>query len=255
MPGARLERVALLAGGTSARLLRVWYQGRAGDRSSLVVRIPHPDDAIRGGMSVARECAALAAAGRAGVPVPAVLAADRQGQVVGRPAVALEYVAGRSGAECDGGAGLAGMAADCLARIHRAQPPSFDAVAPGTPPEPSHVLLHGDFWPGNLIIRDGRIAAVLDWEDSAYGHRFADLANARLEIAWFWGDAATAAFTAEYARITGCTLRNLAAWDLAAAARKRPQIESWGLAEARAAEMRAALDAFAARAANEVTPG
>src|SRR5690606_1157569 len=48
-----------------------------------------------------------------------------------------------------------------------------------THPRPS--VLHGDFWPGNVLWRDGRIAAVLDWEDAAVGDPLSDLAAARLE--------------------------------------------------------------------------
>ena len=43
------------------------------------------------------------------------------------------------------------------------------------------VLLHGDFWPGNLLWKDGRLVAVIDWEDAALGDPLADLANSRLE--------------------------------------------------------------------------
>ena len=36
------------------------------------------------------------------------------------------------------------------------------------PPPPVQVnrpvLLHGDFWPGNILWRDGRLVAVIDWE-------------------------------------------------------------------------------------------
>ena len=32
-----------------------------------------------------------------------------------------------------------------------------------------HRLLHGDYWPGNVLWQQGRLAAVLDWEDAALG--------------------------------------------------------------------------------------
>jgi aminoglycoside phosphotransferase (APT) family kinase protein len=37
-------------------------------------------------------------------------------------------------------------------------------------------LVHGDFRVGNVIVRDGEVAAVLDWELTALGHPLADLA-------------------------------------------------------------------------------
>jgi aminoglycoside phosphotransferase (APT) family kinase protein len=39
-------------------------------------------------------------------------------------------------------------------------------------------LVHGDFWPGNLLIRDGQVSGVIDWENSRRdGHLTRDLAR------------------------------------------------------------------------------
>jgi aminoglycoside phosphotransferase (APT) family kinase protein len=51
--------------------------------------------------------------------------------------------------------------------------------------------LHGDYWPGNLLWNDGKLAAVLDWEDAERGDPLADIALARLDICWAFGDAAS----------------------------------------------------------------
>ena len=42
------------------------------------------------------------------------------------------------------------------------------AVMP-LPQRNSPALLHGDYWPGNVVWQGGRIAAVIDWEDTAVG--------------------------------------------------------------------------------------
>jgi hypothetical protein len=60
------------------------------------------------------------------------------------------------------------------------------------------VLLHGDFWPGNVMFNGGEIAAVLDWEDAAYGDPLVDLACARLELTCAYGSDASERFTAHY---------------------------------------------------------
>ena len=39
-------------------------------------------------------------------------------------------------------------------------------------------LLHGDYWPGNILWKDGRLAAVIDWEDACLGDPLVDLAMA-----------------------------------------------------------------------------
>ena len=48
-------------------------------------------------------------------------------------------------------------------------------------------LLHGDFWPENIIWNNNDIAAVLDWEDAAIGDPVSDLACSRLEIRYKFG--------------------------------------------------------------------
>ncbi|MEI0738609.1 phosphotransferase [Paenibacillus sp. JTLBN-2024] len=62
----------------------------------------------------------------------------------------------------------------------------------------NEALLHGDFWPGNVIWKDGSIAAVIDWEDAALGDPLFDLANARLELLWASGIRAMEKFTERY---------------------------------------------------------
>lgn len=37
------------------------------------------------------------------------------------------------------------------------------------------VVVHGDFWYGNLRVADGRLRAVLDWEEAAVSDRAVDL--------------------------------------------------------------------------------
>ncbi|MDY7109175.1 MAG: phosphotransferase [Planctomycetota bacterium] len=43
-------------------------------------------------------------------------------------------------------------------------------------------ILHGDWHPGNLLFRDGRIAAVLDFDSARVEPRMIDLANAALQF-------------------------------------------------------------------------
>ncbi len=48
-------------------------------------------------------------------------------------------------------------------------------------------LLHGDYWPANIVWREDRIAAVLDWEDAALGDPLSDVACAQLELRYIFG--------------------------------------------------------------------
>ncbi|MEZ4718614.1 MAG: phosphotransferase [Caldilineaceae bacterium] len=66
------------------------------------------------------------------------------------------------------------------------------------PSQHAPVLLHGDFWPGNVLWQDGRLTGVIDWEGASAWGSLADVANAHLELLWAWGPAAMAAFTVDY---------------------------------------------------------
>ena len=89
--------------------------------------------------------------------------------------------------------------------------------APGT-----RRLLHGDFWTGNVLWRNGGLAAVIDWEDAMIGDPLADLAIARSNLVWTHGTRACRAFTAHYGKAMGLDLHRLRLWDIHAAATMAP---------------------------------
>jgi aminoglycoside phosphotransferase (APT) family kinase protein len=60
------------------------------------------------------------------------------------------------------------------------------------------VLLHGDYWPGNVLWHDGKIVAVIDWEDARLGDPLIDLAMSRLDLVWICGIYAMHMFTEQY---------------------------------------------------------
>ena len=110
------------------------------------------------------------------------------------------------------------------------------------------VLLHGDFWPGNILWRDGQIVGVIDWEDAALGDPLADIANTRLELLWAFGVEAMQRFTHHYQSLTDIDFTNLAYWELYAALRRISQIAGWGLDEITEKTMRERLRWFVAQA-------
>jgi Ser/Thr protein kinase RdoA (MazF antagonist) len=97
-------------------------------------------------------------------------------------------------------------------------------------PQQNHsVLLHGDYWPGNVLWREGQLVAVVDWEDAAVGDPLADLANSRLELLWAFGVTAMEAFTAHYHALRPIDLTYLPYWDLWAALRPAGKLSKWGV--------------------------
>jgi hypothetical protein len=45
-------------------------------------------------------------------------------------------------------------------------------------------LVHMDYHPGNVLVQDGRISAVVDWDGAGRGDRLLDLVTLRFDLAW-----------------------------------------------------------------------
>jgi Ser/Thr protein kinase RdoA (MazF antagonist) len=114
------------------------------------------------------------------------------------------------------------------------------------------VLLHGDFWPGNLLWQDGELLAILDWEDAAIGDPAADLAGCRLELTWKFGAGAAARFTESYRRLLPVDGWRLALWEIYVASAALHFMAGWGLPPEREAAMRSEAKAFVQKAEHRI---
>ncbi|MCB9161367.1 MAG: phosphotransferase [Caldilineaceae bacterium] len=269
-PTWRLVRAWPLTGGVSARVTALDVLLPDGQRREFVLREHGPADVAANAHVAADEFRLLAHLHAAGLPVPKPVAYEDAATGAAASAIVLERLAGASTpAPADSVAAARQMAA-FLARLHAlADVPTFlpDATArigarlgqtPAhidaalsegeiraaltqvwpLPLQHAPVLLHGDFWPGNVLWQDGRLTGVIDWEDAARGDPLADVANARLELLWAWGPAAMAAFTAGYLAAAPVDAAHLPYWDLCAALRPAGKLSSWGLDVATARTMR-----------------
>jgi aminoglycoside phosphotransferase (APT) family kinase protein len=282
-PGLRLLRLWPLAGGVSSQVTGIEVQRADGGRCALVLRrygaanvaaVPHLADA---------EYRLLKLLFAAGLPVPRPCLADESGAIVPGSCLLTEYIDGErvhQPADLPSftrqlGAALAAVH-DCgLARVDvpflpdasdrvldelGTGPHVADGVVPATairkalqanwpPPQVSEpVVLHGDYWPGNGLWRDGRLVGVIDWEEAAFGDPMADLANIRLEIIWHFGTAAMDMLTSEYLALRpAADTATLPVWDLRAALRACEfPLETLPLPAEKIASMRAAHRDFAA---------
>jgi aminoglycoside phosphotransferase (APT) family kinase protein len=201
--GAPIESMRLVPGGASKE---AWAADAGGDR--LIVRraaggVIHQDT-----LSLEHEFAVLEAAFEAGVKVPRPVA--YLGLLGGREAFAMERVEGETiGRRIvkEPPPDLETQLADELAKIHAIPPsrvPFLEAADPierlqreldevGEPhpaieyglwwlaarrPERwPHVVTHGDFRIGNVVVDAGGLVALLDWE-------FARLADPRDDLSW-----------------------------------------------------------------------
>jgi len=289
-PGARLLVHRPLEGGMSATMEQLDVERADGRRERLVLRLPGPENLKADPLAGIHEYRLLGHLAEHGVPAPRPRLLDDTRSTVPFDALLLDWTEGEVDfAPADPVAAAEAMASvaasvhevpveglSFLARtddplVHQdnlvAQHPARldgattrrlaeawrgrSAVAP--------VLLHGDLWPGNMLWRDGRLVAALDWEDAATGDPLSDLGIARLDLAIFFGAAAMAAFTTRYAAETGRDLSALPFWDLHACQRTpadydgwdqgwekmgRPDITAGTMAAARAEVLQAALVAL-----------
>jgi aminoglycoside phosphotransferase (APT) family kinase protein len=167
----------------------VWRLERDGRRYALRVFRSEEMGTLR------RELAALAAAGRGGVPVPRVFAVGTYQQ---RPALLTEWCSGRPLLDelraRPGHVLHLGMRfGQWQAAIHRISAPltlRTDWIAWAGPLEPKLAtqlerlarvraprLLHLDYHPLNVLVQDGRVTAVLDWTNAHAGDPRADIAR------------------------------------------------------------------------------
>ncbi|GBF07748.1 hypothetical protein DAERI_170007 [Deinococcus aerius] len=257
-PHAQVLRSWPLTGGVSARVTALEIGVPGGSVERWVVR-QYGEANVRSNPNVADdEFRLLRLLMSAGLPVPQPLYADSSGEVFPAPVLVTRYVGGEAVLTPAAPVEYAARVADFLLRLHAVrwsgelpflQPlpglserPAVldealaegmirDALEPVWPPAPRNAPapLHGDFWPGNVLWREGRLAAVIDWEDAALGDPLADLANARLETLFFYGRGAMDELTRRYRAGSGLDFAALPFWDLWAALRPAGRLAGWGL--------------------------
>ena len=286
-PLGQLIQARELVGGVSTRVTALEFTRGDGKRQRVLVRQHGARDLAQNPQVATNEFRLLQILRAEGLAVPTPLYLEQSGELFPTPFLVVEYVEGKTEfAPADLPACIAQLAA-FLARLHRVdgtrpdlpflprqeelcarrlrdRPARLDesldegrvratleAAWPLTQHNPT-VVLHGDFWPGNVLWRSGALAAVVDWEDAALGDPLADLGNGRLELLWAFGPEAMLDFTRHYLALHPVDLSNLPYWDLYAALRSSFQIEIW-TPDARSAEhMRSLRRWFVARAFEEL---
>ena len=280
-PRATVRRTWRLTGGVSAEVTALEVERPDGQSAKMIVRRHGDVDRTRNARIARDEFELLRIAQSHGLAAPQPYFLDESCQWFPTPLLVVEYVDGATEFAPADLAGYLAQAAAQLGKIHgvrHAPSLSFlpvcdrgfgerpavldaslgegrirDALESAWPvPQANEpVLLHGDYWPGNVLWKDGRLVAVIDWEDAAIGDPLADLANTRLEFLWAFGADAMDAFTDHYRSLTAIDFANLSYWDLWAALRPCSKISEWGLDAATEQRMRERHQLFVARALSD----
>jgi aminoglycoside phosphotransferase (APT) family kinase protein len=205
--GVVVENLRALTGGASRT---TWaFDALTDERKALILRTGPPDD-VHAPMEL--EAAVQQRAAAVGAPGPHIVTADNSAAALGNPylicnAIGGETIVRRIYRTLDDASRdrLLHQCAQALAAIHRADPDgvglteadqltewrdrldemgdttatfewAFRWLAANRPPPSPHVLVHGDFRMGNLIVDENGLAAVLDWELVHTGEVYEDLA-------------------------------------------------------------------------------
>jgi aminoglycoside phosphotransferase (APT) family kinase protein len=285
----RLVRIWTLAGAANSQVTGIEAERPGGGRCTFVLRQYGPA-MVEAEPRIARhEYELLNLLCAAGVPVPRPYLVDESGTIVPGSCILMEHIDGERVHEPDDLDSFLRQLAAALAAVHacgisRTQVPFLPCVndyaateldedthlsdnivpeaairkaveANWPPPQVNEgTVLHNDYWPGNVLWRDSRIVAVIDWEEAAFGDPMADLANIRLEIVWHFGTAAMNLLTDEYlARRPSVGTATLPVWDLRAALRASQfPLETLPRPADEIASMRAAHRDFAMAALGEL---
>lgn len=258
-PGARLAHTWPLTGGVSALMTAFEAVDAEGAAHRYILRQPGAATQEPPNPAAARkEHAVLTWLADRSVPAPHCHALDADGERFGAPSVIVDYLDGAPDWSPAEPTGFARRMAETLASIHAldgaadafpflrrrsrervaqvlaAHPPELEvdkvyaAALSGWTARPNpQVLLHGDFWPGNVLWREGRLAAVIDWEECMLGEPLSDLATSRLDMLWILDEAAMQTFTEAYLAIHSIDTTDLPCWDLVAALRPGTWLPIW----------------------------
>lgn len=264
-PGAELRGVEQLTGGISADVCRLDLFVPGDESKHVVVREHGP---THSGHSANLEYRLLDALFRSGVPVPRPLHVDETGQTLESPFLVMAFVKGSTEIPLPRLGAYISKAAEMLAKIHSLPTKDIPELPYRLDPLPELLeflpagkdwhdltnylqtlqktvylgtpcLLHGDFWPENLLWEGESLVAILDWEDAAIGDPLSDLACSRLELRYKFGSEGVRAFTEAYGTKLPIDSERLALWQLYVSAAAQHFMGEWGLAPEREAYMRA----------------
>ncbi len=253
-PGSRLLRSWKLDGGISAEITGLEIQHPDGSLTKTLLRQHSGADREKSAEIVEREFRLLQLLKPIGLPVQKPYFADTSGVIMPSPYLVLEYIEGTTEFSPINAPLLVPALAQCLACIHAVDAVNYDlsflpkqtslvratlSTISENPDESLYesrirdtltavllwfreqttALLHGDYWPGNILWKDGTIVGILDWEEAHIGNPVADIARTRLEILFAYGIEPMHQFVQAYQTYRTDALEALPYWDLWAALR------------------------------------
>ncbi|SIR57045.1 Phosphotransferase enzyme family protein [Peribacillus simplex] len=287
-PGNKLIRAWKLKGGISAQVTGLEILQPSGRIIKMIVRQHGDNDLKRNPNIAADEHKLLGILKAAGLPVPMPYYIEESCEIFSKPCILIEFIGGKSEFTPSNLNDHILQLAINLAKIHRVDCANLSLsflpklentyvemlnnknkvvldetlnlslirdLLKSSFPLPSmnkEVILHGDYWPGNILWKEDKLVSIIDWEDSGLGDPLADLANSQLEISYHFGMQAMDHFTNQYkSMMPEVNFTNLPFWQLFAALRLSTFPE-WGLEKSKENSWRKRHKSFVRQAINQI---
>ena len=248
----KVESFQSMPGGMSASMTLVSFITPTGNHIQWVVRQLSSETLALRPHAVKMEFDLLKDLNSRGLPVAKPVFLDDAGRIFGSPSLVMEYVPGDVNFSAHADFNRPEKLADFLAQLHKIDVADIKDVAvpdlsldfkelcgdmPEKPNEDLHeslirnelkkhwppsfsnppVLLHGDYWNGNILWNCGEISGIIDWEDAWIGEPLSDLAGTRVDLAYTYGKEQADLFTEAYLEHNKIDVHCLPLWDLVAA--------------------------------------
>jgi aminoglycoside phosphotransferase (APT) family kinase protein len=259
-PGGRVLRYRPLRGGISASVYQLDLEASNGARQAVVVR-RYAAEWHRADPDVcAREFRVLAELQRWAFPAPRPLLLEQEGGPFGAPTIVTTRLPGRPVLRTRDIQDYVRQIATTLVQLHSVPIDRLDFLpdqaallsnslanheVADDPLEPAlrqsvlsawptvsatptrRALVHGDYWPGNLLWRRGRLVGVVDWEDARVGDPSRDVAICRGDLTLLFGQDAANAFLGHYEAVADRRVSDLPFWDLLTCTLALPEVDHW----------------------------
>lgn len=262
--GSKLEHSVPLTGGVSANVYRLDLKTSDGILTSVVLR---EHGSSHSGHPADLEFELLQALQRTALPVPQPLHVDSSRRDLPNPYLIMSFAEGGSEIfEGNEDQYITAMA-DLLADIHDTPISGLPELPERCTPFPElydllpeqaqahetvsllknledaafrgpRKLLHGDFWPENVLWENDRVSAIVDWEDAAIGDPLSDVACCQLELRYKLGPRSVSEFLRAYKKRHPVEIQRLYLWQLYVASAAQAFMATWGLPVSREAHMR-----------------
>jgi aminoglycoside phosphotransferase (APT) family kinase protein len=246
-----------LPGGLSAQTTLLEIQLPDKTFKKFVVRRPPPWALKKDALAALTEYNLLKKLRILKVDVPNPVLIDQEGTFFGTPCLVVDYIVGKTDFSPLNISDSLRQMAFQLSKIHGIRKDSWDVAISEKdaqifprkkeidyspeenrtrdflekiwpiPNKNSWSLVHGDFWPGNMLWKDGTFAATIDWEAAGLADPLLDLSITRLDILWLFGAEAMHELTELYLTLTNIDSSDLPYWDLWAGLRTGGKFDLW----------------------------